>query len=247
MVLDVAPLVTQERFGHDQTMNAVPDLASLARTIGDATRMRMLVLLMEGRALTAKELAYGAGVEPATATSHLRRLTDDGLLSVVSQGRHKYFRLASPAVAQFVEAAMVLAPRRASVTTGGTNDIKAARFCYDHLAGKLGIGLTNALVASRIIAADSDAFRLTRNGERKLSAFGVDVAAARQSRRRFAARCLDWSERSDHLAGSLGAALANRLVELGWVARRRDSRIVDVTPAGRRGLAREFTLSLTTG
>src|SRR5262245_49636777 len=120
-------------------MNSEPDFSRLARTIGDATRMRMLVLLMEGRALTAKELAYGSGVEPATATAHLARLQSDGLLSSVAQGRHKYFRLASPAVAQLVESMMVLAPR--ARPSRELEDIHVARFCYDHLAGRLGTRL----------------------------------------------------------------------------------------------------------
>src|SRR4051794_41151713 len=127
-------------------MDAQPDLDRIAKTIGDATRMRMLALLMEGRALTAKELAYGAGVEPATATAHLRRLQNDGLLGCVSQGRHKYFRLASPAVAQLVESVMVLAPRAPRRRAGALEDIHVARFCYDHLAGRLGTRLTRSLV-----------------------------------------------------------------------------------------------------
>jgi DNA-binding transcriptional ArsR family regulator len=217
-------------------MSAELDLDRFARTLGDATRMRMLVLLMEGRALTAKELAYGAGVEPATATSHLARLRDDGLLTSVAQGRHKYFRLASADVARLVESVMVLAPRAARPAGAELKDLRLARFCYDHLAGRLGTGLADALVSTGALAEDGDGFAVTDAGIGRFAALGVDVAAVRRGRRRFAARCLDWSERRDHLAGSLGAALADRLLALGWIERRRDTRAVRITDAGRRGL-----------
>jgi DNA-binding transcriptional ArsR family regulator len=233
-------LVMQEQFAYHRTMNVEPDLERLARTIGDPSRIRMLLLLMEGRALTAKELAYGVGVEPATATAHLRRLEDDGLLTVAAEGRHKYFRLASPAVAQLVESVMVLAPGRRAPRVMPSADLRTARFCYDHLAGRLGTRLTDAMVRAGVLAVDADAFTVTPGGEDRLAALGVDVASARRGRRLFAARCLDWSERTDHLAGSLGAALADRLVALGWVVRRRDSRAVAVTAEGVAALEREF-------
>src|SRR3954470_14206635 len=119
-------------------MEAEPDLSRIAATVGDPRRIQMLALLMEGRALTAKELALGAGVEPATATSHLKRLLDDGLVESAAQGRHKYFRFASDDVAQLVESMMRVAPRRASPAPKPEEPIRRARFCYDHLAGTLG-------------------------------------------------------------------------------------------------------------
>ena len=234
----------QKQFDYHRTMIAEPDFEQLARTIGDATRMRMLLLLMDGRALTAKELAYGAGVEPATATSHLHRLAGDGLLTVAAQGRHKYFRLASPAVAALVESMMVLAPPRRVARAMPDDGIRAARFCYDHLAGRLGTRLTDAMTRDGWLAGGDAGFALTGRGGSRLSALGVDIRAARRSRRLFAPRCLDWSERTDHLAGSLGAAVAARLEALGWVVRQKDSRAVDVTVEGRTALAREFGCSI---
>lgn len=211
----------------------LPDLAQLAQTIGDPTRVRMLVSLMEGRALIAKELAFGAGVEPATATAHLRRLEADALVRATRRGRYKYFELASPAAARLVEALMAVT---AAPPMPDADPLRAARFCYDHLAGRLGMALTDRLVSRRLVAARRDRFVLAAPGEAWLRRVGIDLRALRASRRLFAPRCLDWSERRDHIAGALGAALAARLVALGWIARREGSRAVEVTAAGRRGL-----------
>jgi DNA-binding transcriptional ArsR family regulator len=221
-------------------------LERFAKIIGDATRIRMLQLLMEGRALTAKELAYGARVEPATATQHLRRLLEGGLLSVKAQGRHKYFKLASAQVAELMELLMVLAPSEKARPAGPSVEepLRRGRMCYDHLAGALGIGITEALVKQGILRKEADSFALTRRGGGWFAALGIDVEAARALRRKFAATCLDWSERRDHLGGALGAALAERLVDLGWIARKRHSRAVTVTETGRKGLAEEFRLDL---
>jgi DNA-binding transcriptional ArsR family regulator len=217
-------------------------LESFAKIIGDATRIRMLQLLMEGRALTAKELAYGALVEPATATQHLRRLQAGGLVSVRAQGRHKYFKLASAQVAELMELLMVLAPDQNGRAVGPRIDepLRRGRMCYDHLAGELGIGITEALVNRGILRKEVDSFAVTRRGAIWFADLGVDVEAARALRRKFAASCLDWSERRDHLGGALGAALAERMVDLGWIARKRNSRAVAVTEAGRQQLAEHF-------
>ena len=217
-----------------------PDLPRIAATVGDASRIRILALLMEGRALTAKELALGAGIEPATATSHLKRLVDDGLLASTAQGRHKYFRFASAEVAQLVESLMRVAPRRQAPAPAHEEPIRRARFCYDHLAGSLGTGLFGLMQRKKWLAADGADGRqleLTARGGKALARIGVDVEAARARRRLFACRCLDWSERQDHLGGALGAAVAERLQALRWIERARHSRVVRVTPAGEAGLA----------
>ena len=218
------------------------NLESFAKIIGDATRIRMLQLLMEGRALTAKELAYGARVEPATATAHLRRLLEGGLVAVKLQGRHKYFRPASPLVAELMELLMVLAPDRKMKAPSPRVEepLRRGRMCYDHLAGELGIGITEGLVKQGILRKEADSFSVTRRGTAWFTELGIDVETARALRRKFAATCLDWSERRDHLGGALGAALAERLVDLGWIARKRNSRAVTVTEAGRRRLAEHF-------
>lgn len=217
-------------------MNAEPDLARLAATVGDPRRIQMLALLMEGRALTAKELALGAGIEPATATAHLKRLVDDGLLESTAQGRHKYFRFASEQVAQLVESLMRIAPpRKAQTAERAQEPIRQARFCYDHLAGSLGTGMFSAMLGKRWLEADGDDTRqllITKRGEKELGALGLDLDAVRARRRQLACRCLDWSERRDHLGGALGAALAEQFRVMKWITREKHSRVVRVTAVG---------------
>jgi DNA-binding transcriptional ArsR family regulator len=220
-------------------MPSEPDLARIATTIGDPRRIRMLALLMEGRALTAKELALGAGVEPATATAHLKRLLDDGLLEAAAQGRHKYFRFASDEVAHLVDSLMRIAPRKPVAPVAVQDPMRQARYCYDHLAGSLGTGLFSALERKGWLADDAQdpkQLQLTARGAKALGAMGLDVDAARSRRRLFACRCLDWSERRDHLGGALGAALAAHAQAQRWIERRKHSRVVRVTAAGQEGL-----------
>lgn len=221
-------------------MDAEPDLARIAGTIGDARRIRMLSLLMEGRALTAKELALGAGVEPATASAHLKRLLEDGLLEAAAQGRHRYFRFASEQVAQMVEALMRVAPRApVAVKVTTPQPLRRARYCYDHLAGALGTGLLALMLRKGWLADDAEPKQLavTPRGDKALSALGIDVEGTRARRRQFACRCLDWSERRDHLGGALGAAIAQELQARKWIERRKHSREVRITRAGEDGLA----------
>ena len=222
-------------------MHAEPDLARIAATVGDPRRIQMLSLLMEGRALTAKELALGAGIEPATATSHLKRLLDDGLLEATAQGRHKYFRFATDHVAQLVESLMRVAPRRKAAPAAALEPVQQARYCYDHLAGSLGTGLFSLLLRKRWLeddGADPKQMVVTARGSKALDSLGIDVAAAQARRRQFACRCLDWSERRDHLGGALGSALAEHLQSQRWIERRKHSRVVTVTPLGRQHLGK---------
>jgi DNA-binding transcriptional ArsR family regulator len=219
-----------------------PDLARIAATVGDARRIQMLALLMEGRALTAKELALGAGVEPATATAHLKRLVDDGLVESTAQGRHKYFRFASEQVAHLVESLMRVAPRRQAATPAKPQEpIRAARFCYDHLAGTLGTRLLASMLRKGWLHKPGDDPRqldVTAKGEKAFAQLGVDVDAARERRRQFACCCLDWSERQDHLGGALGAAVADQFKAARWIERQKHSRVVRVTPQGMEALQR---------
>ena len=223
-------------------MDAEPDLARIASTVGDPRRIQMLALLMEGRALTAKELALGAGIEPATATSHLKRLLDDGLLESAAQGRHKYFRFASEQVAQLVESLMRVAPRRKPVQVPKSEEaIRSARFCYDHLAGSLGTGLLALMLRKGWLQnaqGDAKLLELTAKGEKALAGLGLDLHATRQRRRLFACRCLDWSERQDHLGGALGAALAEHMKAAQWIERQKHSRVVRITALGREEFRR---------
>lgn len=208
----------------------------MARALGEPSRVRMLSLLMGGRALTAKELAHGVEIDPATATGHLRRLLESGLVDVAAQGRHRYFRLRGPEVAALLEQMMVVSASDGGAPPTSAQPIRIARFCYDHLAGRLGTALAGALVARTLIVPDGGGFAVTADGEAWFRGVGVEVEPLRRTRRAFARACLDWTERRDHLAGALGAALADRMVEMGWIERVRRSRVVNVTPLGRREL-----------
>ena len=218
-------------------------LATTAALLGDPARANMLIALMDGRALTAKELAYAARITPPTASGHLGKLTEAGLLALQKQGRHHYYRLASPLVGQMVESVMAVSgpevqPR---TTWRGGEALRTARTCYDHLAGRLGVALADSLCEHRHVALGADGGEVTEDGRRFLRAFGAEPA---DGKRVFCRPCLDWSERRPHIAGRLGAALAARSFELGWIARQRDTRAVAITPAGRDGFAGMFGIHL---
>jgi DNA-binding transcriptional ArsR family regulator len=217
--------------------------AEIAALAGDPARAGMLHALMDGRALTASELAQVAGVTPQTASGHLARMATAGLVKVEKQGRHRYHRLASPAVARMMESIMQVASgldamRPAPVTGPRDAALRAARTCYDHLAGRLGVALADGLVAGGHVELADDAGLVTEGGLALLGRLGIDVAAlsaARGKRARILCRpCLDWSERRPHLAGAVGAALCARSFEEGWIRRIAGTRAVAVTPKGQR-------------
>lgn len=226
---------------------AEADIAAAAALFADPTRARFLTALGDGRALPAGELARRARVAPATASAHLAKLVDGGFLAVERQGRHRYFRFATPALAHALEALAVLAPpapARGLSDSLIAADLRAARCCYDHLAGRLGVAVTNALVSRDALAIVEDGYAVTATGERWLADFGVDLGEARRRQRRFAPHCLDWSERYHHLAGSLGAALAARCFAQGWIARSAKSRAVQITTTGRAGFREWFGIDV---
>ncbi len=222
-------------------------LAAVASLIGDVARANILSALMDGRALTAGELTWHAGVSAQTTSGHLAKLTDAKLIVVEKQGRHRYFRLATPDIAQAIEALMAVAatgPKRHRPV--GPKDIamRTARTCYDHLAGRLGIALADALTTKGHIVISDGAGAVTRKGSKFLSEFGIDLANAGNGSRPLCKTCLDWSERRSHLAGRLGAALCVRCFDLGWIKREKDSRAVAITRSGQSGFAKTFGISL---
>jgi DNA-binding transcriptional ArsR family regulator len=238
---------------------AMHGVAAVGELFGDPARAAILVALLDGRARTAGELALAGNISAQSASGHLSRLTAGGLLVVRSQGRHRYYELANADVAHALEATGSLAVRRANgaaiggTTNGnaanggaarfagarmGASDIRMARSCYDHLAGVVAVDLTRRLESSGAIRACGEwEYELGKSGESFFAKLGVDVEAVRRGRRTFARRCLDWTERKPHLAGALGAALFARFVELGWVARKGDSRVVRVTHLGEKRIA----------
>jgi DNA-binding transcriptional ArsR family regulator len=224
-------------------MKEGPNIAPVAALAGDPARANMLAALMSGKALTASELANEAGVTAPTASSHLAKLEDGGLISVVKQGRHRYFHLADDDVAGMLEAIIGVAARAGHMRTRtgpGEPALRKARVCYDHLAGELGVQMFESLMQSRQLAVRGNQIRVTRGGEAFLWDFGIDLAEVSASRRPLCKSCLDWSQRRTHLAGALGAALLERLSALKWARRARDSRAVIFTPAGEGKFNRLF-------
>jgi len=216
------------------------DLTAPAALIAEPARAAMLNALLSGRALAAGELARVAGVSRPTASEHLRRLLDGNLVDVVSQGRHRYYRLAGPPVANALEALAHLGPPAPVATLRQANAARAlafARTCYDHLAGTCGVALLDALLANEWLCDHDGGYGVTSAGDRELVALGIDVGAARSARRTFARPCLDWTVRRHHLAGSLGAAITTRLLDLDWFTHRtRDGRGLRITDTGRSRL-----------
>jgi DNA-binding transcriptional ArsR family regulator len=221
--------------GRTMLMKEGPALAPLAALIGDPARANMLGALMSGLALTASELAREAGVMPQTASGHLARLETGGLVNVAQQGRHRYYRLSGPDVAQALESLMGLAARTGHMRTRpGPKDegLREARTCYDHLAGTRALALFDGLQARGHIADAGKDIAVTAQGRPFFCDFGIDMAGLEQGRRPLCRACLDWSMRRPHLGGALGAALLDRMFALGWAARSKTSRAVLFTPKG---------------
>lgn len=214
-----------------------PDISLIASLIGDPARANMLTALMSGKALTATELAAEAGVTPQTASTHLARLEQGGLLRFRKQGRHKYATLASTDIAQVLEMLMGIAAQAGHTRsrTGPRHQaLREARVCYNHLAGTRGTQIFDHLIGHGLLIEQGDDLRLTPPGQQFMRDFGIDLAALDRGRSPLCRACLDWSERRSHLAGSLGRALLSRIEDLGWARRDRDTRIVSFTPMGQR-------------
>jgi len=219
--------------------------ARIAAAIGEPARARMLYCLMDGHARTSTELAIVAEVSPSTASVHLNRLKTERLVKVLTQGKHRYYSLEGPNVASLLEGLSVLAGgRRDSFVPSTPSRLRAARTCYDHIAGTVGVALHDRFRALRWLSADSTS--VTREGTKALEALGIDLEEACTLRRRFAYACLDWSERRPHVGGALGAALLKVALKKRWVTQDLDSRALGVTTLGRREMHARFGLHLAT-
>lgn len=220
-------------------------LTQIGALLADQTRSTVLTALMDGRAHTAGELARHAGVAPSTVSGHLSRLLDTGFVALEAQGRHRYFRLARPDVAELLESlGAAPVPELPSPATGPTApaDLIHARSCYDHLAGALAVGLHERLLADEHLRAVDDQLTVTPSGDLLLAELGIDADALRGADRPMARACLDWTERRHHLAGAAGAALFEAFLARRWVVRGSRPRSIRVTAAGQRGLDTLFGL-----
>lgn len=227
-------------------MLADADLATVAELMS-SHRATLLLALIGGRTLSATELATRAGISSSLASAHLSKLLDGGLLAVQQHGRQRHYRLANPHVAEVIEAMLTLAPHRRATGLRDINRghaIRYARTCYDHLAGTLGVSLTEALCHQHLIEPGDHHYRLTPAGAHRLQDLGIDVGQLRESRRAFARPCLDWTERRPHLAGALGAGIAQRMLELHWIKPLPGTRALTVTNTGRERLREDFALNL---
>ncbi len=220
------------------------DITSL---LGEPARATMLWSLLDGKALTATELAICAEISSQSASMHLAKLVQADILRVESQGRHRYYRLARPEVAYVVEALASLVPegkKGKETAVPPANGIRYCRTCYDHLAGKVAVEITGQLLKREILIASADQFTVSQQGWQWLNALGIENAQMKNQRRKLARQCLDWSERKHHVAGALGAALLNKWLELGWVKRQKNSRAAIITADGQKGLYRLLQLNV---
>ena len=224
-------------------MVAAANLVEVAALVGDTARATMLAALMGGQALTGSELAYLARISRPTASEHLAKLVEARLIAVTKQRRYRYYRIASPLVATMLESMKAVAaievPPRYQPRSARDDALRFARTCYDHLAGKLGVAIADALVAKNHVVLGLDGGEVTDAGAAFLRELGADLTS-RRSKRIFCRPCIDWSERRYHVAGLVGTEICRCCLELGWLTRERDTRAVRITPAGQIGLAQAF-------
>ncbi len=224
-----------------------PDVSRIARLFADPARARILRILMDGTWRPAGELAYAANISAQSASGHLSKLADGGLIVSEAQGRHRYFQITSADVAHAIESLASLSvgvvpriPRSLSPSRAMPPQFLYSRTCYDHLAGEAAVKILERMLKVRWLVADGRDFRVTRSGARHLLALGVDVAAMRPSRRVLARACVDLTQRRPHLGGALGAALLDTYVARGWILRNRHSRVVNMTPKGNAAIESLF-------
>jgi DNA-binding transcriptional ArsR family regulator len=230
------------------TVNPDAAAAGVAAAIGEPARARMLYCLLDGHARTSTELAIVGEVSPSTASAHLARLIERRLVSMTSQGKHRYYRLAGPAVARVLEALSAAAgPSRAEPAPTTPAYLRFARTCYDHMAGHAAVLLRDRFEQLRWVCtsgATAGEYEVTAAGRVAFAALSIDIDSVRAKRRRFAYACVDWSERRPHIAGALGQALLRAALERKWFVQDLDSRALRLTPAGRRQLRARFGLAL---
>ncbi|CDG98241.1 Transcriptional regulator, ArsR family [Xenorhabdus bovienii str. puntauvense] len=225
-------------------MDKKNNLNQIATSIGHPSRIAILSLLMAGQALTAKELAYSVGIEPSTTTNHLNILIKSNLITFIRRGRYKYFQLANNEVAHLLESMMVLGPPIKVQRKLPNPDLCTARFCYDHIAGFLGTSIYKFLISQNFILQDNNHLVLNKNIDNLLNLLRVDNFEDLCRGRKIAYACIDWSERTPHIAGALGTALAYAFIDNKWIKRRENSRVIEITTLGKISLSENFNINI---
>lgn len=231
-------------------MDEASDLARVGTVLSDPARTAMVLGLMDGSSRAAGDLQMLANVSPSSASTHLAKLVNAGILMATKKGRHKYYRIPTAAVAHAIEVLQIVASPRAMVlelARSPVNPFSFARTCYDHLAGRLGVEVTAALRGLDVIRLDNGCYEVTEHGHDWLLEFGIDCQELARERRSFAIPCVDFTERRHHIAGTLGAAILERMVVSNWIARTRIPRGVRVTERGKLELAHRLSLEFTNG
>jgi DNA-binding transcriptional ArsR family regulator len=235
------------RYVYHRNMDVEPSIAFLGALIAVPARANILSALFDGRTLTASELAYAARVTPQTTSSHLAKLVEAKLLTVERHGRHRYYRLAGPEIAEALEPLTLISPHSPVPPRTHAPDVqrlREARFCYDHLAGRLGVVVLEAMLRRRLLIGQGRDFSLSAKGRKFCQELGIEPAQVKAQRRVFARQCLDWSERRPHLAGALGASIAQAFIDRRWIAKARTGRQVTLTEGGRTALGERLGLVL---
>lgn len=227
----------------EEVVNQFGEIASL---LGGKARAVMLWSLLDGRAYTATELSVCANITPQSASNHLVRLVDANLLTVEKQGRHRYYRYANSNVARVIESMASLIPISRNLKRVERPEPRGemfARTCYDHLAGKVGVNITSSLIKNGIIEITGERYRVTSSGEEWFKSIGIDINELKAQKRSFAHQCLDWSERKHHMAGALGAAILQFMLDNDWIRKKQHSREVIVTPKGKQEMKDKLSLT----
>jgi DNA-binding transcriptional ArsR family regulator len=227
-------------------MDVETELSNVAFLLGEPARALMLWSLLDGQARPAGELAFFANVSPQSASLHLAKLVEAEMLKVTAQGRNRYYSIARPEVAHAIESMAALIPSAAEnkiLPSFAVPELRLARTCYDHLAGKLAVGIADAMQERGLLMPSGGDFVVSDKGAEMFEEIGIDIEEVKKQRRSFAGKCLDWSERRYHLAGSLGAALLGELLNRKWIARVPKGRAVRVTLDGRKNFDRLFGIS----
>ncbi|WP_263559848.1 ArsR/SmtB family transcription factor [Paenibacillus polymyxa] len=228
-------------------MSTQSNVAMIASLVSEPSRAAILTALLDGRFHTASELAHMAGIKPQTASFHLAKMTEAQVITVEKQGRHRYYGIQDPEVAQVMESLLSIAPPvpiKSFKQASENEAIRLARTCYDHVAGHLGVQIMSFFMQKGILSEDQDGLHITQQGEIFFTDFQINLKNTRQKRRSFSHKCLDWSERRHHLAGALGSALLDRLFELHWVEHLPTTRAIRITAEGKRGFKEVFSIEI---